>query len=158
MGRSFGKIMHTSRFYSHLSMVNPINRVAWVSLWIIGAVFAFSGIEHIRNPWIFLNDLFRYRVVDGFVAVAIGAVLPVVQVTVSVMMISGSGRRLGLVVAAVCFLAFTIVQSIAVFRGLDISCGCFGAFSQPISIKTVGLDFALFCAAVFCLIVFDGKE
>ncbi len=119
--------------------------------WLIALVFAFSGIEHLRNPWLFLNTIFKYEFLNGYSAVFAAALMPVLQLTLATMLLSGTERRLGLWVSTLLFFFFLSIQIIAKIRGLEISCGCFGSFSEPISMKTIGLDMTLMFASLYCL-------
>jgi hypothetical protein len=44
---------------------------------------------------------------------------------------------------------FTVAVASAVGRGINISCGCFGAGSGPVTLLTVARDLALIAASAF---------
>jgi hypothetical protein len=118
-----------------------------VAGWLTSIVLGRSALAHLAQPYAFLDAIGGYRIVPADLEVVVAAALPALQLTLAVALALGwwTGSAHGL--AALCFLAFAAAQTSAILRGLEISCGCFGAAaSVQVSGRTLG--FALACAAV----------
>lgn len=99
-----------------------------------------SAIEHFRNPWWFLNSILRYEILPGELAAATAALLPVLQSTLAIVIIFERRSGVGLLISCLLFTAFGAVQTSSWIHGMNISCGCFGTFSEPISLRTIFAD------------------
>ena len=92
---------------------------------IVGCVFIFASIDKISDPQAFAASINNYRIISGSVALLVATILPWVE------LLSGLGVLLGVFARGSAFLtltmlvAFTALVLSAMFRGLDISCGCF---------------------------------
>ncbi len=92
---------------------------------ILGVVFILASIGKVADPGSFAASVSAYGIVKGDAALLIGTVLPWVE------FFSGLGLLLGLffrgsaLLALLMLILFTIVILSALWRGLDISCGCF---------------------------------
>lgn len=122
---------------------------------LIAGILLFSAIEHLSNPYAFLLSVLRYSVVSGTLAEWTAMVLPAFQFSLAIVMLSFSLPRLSSTLAACLLLFFTLLQMSALIRELDISCGCFGSFSESISWWTVGRNLALLSVCLLlCVLAF----
>ena len=104
----------------------------------IGCMFIISSLPKIRQPYDFLADIYGYEIVGPKLGVLIATTLPWLELFVGVCLIGGvvvSGALLASIgMAAV----FTFAVASALYRGLEISCGCFHASSaETISYSTL---------------------
>lgn len=110
--------------------------------WAFGIVLLVSGIPHWANPYYFLGAIYAYDLVGPGIGQAIAVVLPVLQLIVAVCLISRTWLDAAHLIALGMFGCFLTVQSLAYFRDLEISCGCFGPCHEtPIgvgSLLTIG--------------------
>lgn len=105
-----------------------------VSCIFTASVLAFSAVEHIRNPYAFLISILRYKFIGGALAEVSALLLPWFQLIIAVCLISRSCFREACFLGGGLLLCFSGVQFSALYRGLKIGCGCFGAASdRPIS-------------------------
>lgn len=92
---------------------------------ILGVVFILASVGKVADPGSFAASVSAYGIIKGDAALLIGTVLPWVE------FLSGLGLLLGLffrgsaLLALFMLILFTIVILSALWRGLDISCGCF---------------------------------
>lgn len=92
---------------------------------ILGAVFIYASFSKIADPNAFAASISSYSIIAGDAALLIATVLPWVE------FLSGLGLLLGIFwrgSGALVFgmlVVFTIVVASALWRGLDISCGCY---------------------------------
>jgi uncharacterized membrane protein YphA (DoxX/SURF4 family) len=106
------------------------SRARVVVRWTLGAVFLAAGALKVGHPVAFHADLLAYGLgapdsLLRFLAVA----LPWIEVVSGALLLAGLWpETVGVVVAALC-LVFVIALAQAVGRGLELSCGCFGAWT-----------------------------
>lgn len=94
----------------------------------IGAVLVKSAILHLQNSYAFLASVYSYDLMSPNLGVLVAALLPSIQLALGVMLLFFGDRRVvGLICCALMFLSFSVIQMITLWRGLNISCGCFGA-------------------------------
>lgn len=94
--------------------------------WTIGVLLLISGISHWANPYYFLGSVFAYDLVDSGVGQVIAMLLPILQLLLAVCLIARVWLDAAHLIVMVMLGCFVTVQSSAYFRGLHISCGCFG--------------------------------
>lgn len=104
---------------------------------VVGVIFAVAGALHASVPWQFLESVRNYRIVPTEVAVLIATILPLVQLLLGSLVIFGIRKKLALLSISFLLLTFAAAEGSAIARGLDISCGCFGAYSPQVSIKSL---------------------
>lgn len=130
MWRSIAAVMQTGKAVRLLDLV-------------LGFVLLRAALAHLANPYFFLSTLYDY----GFPILAgklIAAFVPYLELIVALALLTTLWSRPASLWAAILLTAFVVAQSIAWARGLDISCGCFGATgTEKIGLLTVGRDVLL---------------
>jgi cobalt-zinc-cadmium efflux system protein len=105
-------------------------RIRWIVDWgcrlVVGLLFIWASIHKILEPHAFALEIFRYQAAPHAM-VNIGAIyLPWLELAAGVALLFTPKLRDA---AAFWLLAllifFTVVITIDIFRGIDISCGCF---------------------------------
>jgi putative oxidoreductase len=129
-----------------------VNRAASMATWvlrlIVGGVFLAAGLLKLRDPTAFALEVTNYRLAEGLAPYVAVALPPVeVAVGVSVLALPEEWRRAGAVCAALILLAFTALVAATVLRGINVSCGCFGTGTGPVTWLTVVRDAVLFASA-----------
>jgi len=103
----------------------------------LGCMFIYSSLPKIRQPYDFLASVYSYELVGPKLGILVAMVLPWLELLVGVCLIGGifiSGALLASVGMAA---MFTFVLASVLYRGLEISCGCFGASAEIISYSTL---------------------
>lgn len=94
---------------------------------VIAGVFLYAGAVKALDPAGFVSDINGYRLLPYRMAVITAVYLPWLEIVCGVLLL---GRRFcyhGALVVLSCLLSgFTIALASAWFRGLDVTCGCFG--------------------------------
>lgn len=93
----------------------------------LGCLFLWSSLPKIRQPYDFLSDVYNYELVGPKLGVLVATVLPWMELLVGICLVGGifvSGALLASIAMAT---MFTFVLASALYRGLEISCGCFSA-------------------------------
>jgi putative oxidoreductase len=118
---------------------------------VLGCMFLYTGVVHAFDPKGFADAVANYRILPAVLVNPFAAALPFVE------MITGMALILGilipgssLIIAGLLFV-FVLALGIALFKGLDISCGCFTTSKEAQRISWVYLvrDLSLFAMAVF---------
>lgn len=125
----------------------PRPTLRWSALTGIEVVICFvllrSALAHLVNPYFFLSSIYEYDVATIGVGEAVALVLPHLQLVVAICLLLSLWEQSALFVAASMLTAFAMLQGIAHVRGLEISCGCFGATgSEAIGLGTILATFA----------------
>ena len=98
----------------------------------IGCMFIYSSLPKIRQPYDFLASVYGYELVGPKAGMFVAMTLPFLELIVGVCLIGGifiSGALLASIGMAV---MFTYVLGSALYHGVEITCGCFGAGATEI--------------------------
>jgi hypothetical protein len=98
--------------------------------WVFGIVLLCSGIPHLTNSYYFLGSVYAYEFVSPGLGQLVAMVLPILQLILAVCLITRTWSDAAHLLVMTMFGCFVVVQALAYFRGLDISCGCFGPCHQ----------------------------
>ena len=97
-----------------------------------------SAYTHVFNGYQLFASVLDYRLLPAPLALLVAAILPSAQLTVGVSILFVSAyRRAALLLSALLFSTFLGAQLSAYFRGLDISCGCFGNDGTQIGWRSI---------------------
>lgn len=107
-----------------------------VVLWLVGAIFIWSGISKARHPSRAAMAMVQFGVLRTPRASA-GRTLGYFEMTLGFWLLSGIAVRLSLIVAAILFVAFTVLVLKSLRKGETFTCFCFGSEDDDISKFTV---------------------
>lgn len=123
--------------------------VAYCFAALLAAVFVVAAAAKVRTPRATATTFRRLGVPAANVT---SRAVPVVELVVATVLLAAP--RGGAIAALVLVAAFTVVLARAVARGVDVSCGCFGAASSaPVTSVTL-LRNALLVVAATCAALF----
>ena len=130
---------------------NILSGSGFVVRLVLGCMFLIGALPKIRQPYDFLGDVYGYELVGPKLGMFVAMTLPWVELFVGICLLGsifiGSALLLSIVMGAM----FTFVLSWAIYHGLDISCGCFGAGSSMIGYGTL---IRAVCITVFSLFAY----
>ena len=122
----------------------------------LAIIFFYAGIEKIINPGDIAVAIYNYQLLPDF-AINVSAIFfPWLEVLIAISLVVGIFKRGAALLSSLLFMTFASVFTINLMRGLDISCGCFGASSGNINWFYLVRDLSLFCMSVFVLIYDRG--
>lgn len=121
---------------------------------VLGIIFLYAGIEKIIAPREFAIAIYNYRLLPDWAINMLAVILPWLEVFLATGLIAGIYVRGASLISALLFLTFATALAINLVRGLDISCGCFGAQSGNINWFYLVRDAGLLAISVFTL-MFD---
>jgi uncharacterized membrane protein YphA (DoxX/SURF4 family) len=126
--------------------------LAWALRLGLGGLLVFTGAAKLADPAAFAIEIHNYQLLPSF-APLLAVTLPATELVGGVAILAGTRPwlRAGALLSAGLMVVFTIAVSTVVARGINISCGCFGAGSGPVSVMTIARDVALVVASVVLL-------
>jgi uncharacterized membrane protein YphA (DoxX/SURF4 family) len=91
----------------------------------LGCMFIMSSVPKIQRPYEFLGSIYGYELVGPKMGVLVAMVLPWVELLAGVCLVGGVFVGGALLASMGMGVLFTFVLASALYRHLDISCGCF---------------------------------
>src|SRR5579872_5520907 len=102
-----------------------------------GALFIFSGVSKLVSRYAFLASL-RALFLPSLIIAPVAAVLPWLEVMIGSLLVMGFLALYTAWVSLALLLTFSLVAIVAIVRGVDVPCSCFGTTSRaPLSWKTL---------------------
>ena len=136
---------------------SAVIRNRWLLLFlriIVGGVFIWAGALKIADPLAFAQSIKNYQVFPNALAFLIAVVLPWVEVLSGAFLIIGLFKRSSALLISLLLVGFIGLVALALARGVDTSCGCFGSFSRRADLSLILTDAVLL---VFALVVFFAR-
>jgi uncharacterized membrane protein YphA (DoxX/SURF4 family) len=131
-----------------------LTRRGWLLLLfrvIVGGVFLWAGALKIADPLEFAQNIQNYRTFPHGLAFLIAVFLPWVEVLSGAFLILGLFKRSSALVISLLLAGFIGLVALALVRGIDTSCGCFGTFSRRADLSLVLMDTILLALALTIL-------
>ena len=92
-----------------------------------GALFAYSSLSKVEDPGVFADAVMRYEMLPEFAVGMFALTLPMVELLSGLAIVFTKWTREAAFIVTGMLLMFLVALTIAVVRGLDIDCGCFGS-------------------------------
>ena len=94
---------------------------------ILGIIFIYASYDKILDPAAFSKNIHNFHTTDNFVWVEnlVALILPWLELIVGVFLIFGVFLEGSTSITIGLYIFFIIILSQAVFRGIDVHCGCF---------------------------------
>ncbi len=129
----------------------------WIALLlrvVLGGLFVFAGVVKLGDPTQFAIEVGNYRLWPQL-APYVAVLLPAIEIGagLGLVLLPLRWRQASTLAVAGLMLVFTVAVSLALGRGINVDCGCFGGQSGPIGALTVARDVALLSAALAVLIL-----
>jgi len=96
---------------------------------VIGFVFVYAAIEKISQPTEFARAIANYHLLPQFSVNIVTLVLPWMELLAGLALIGGVYVKGSSLLLGILLTVFSCAVALALIRGLDISCGCFGTSS-----------------------------
>jgi uncharacterized membrane protein YphA (DoxX/SURF4 family) len=115
---------------------------------VLGAVFLYAAYTKLRQSWLlFPLSIDSYQLLPEWAVFALARTLPLFELALGLLLITGVWLRYLSIVAAAILGLFFSVMVVSYFRGAGIDCGCFGV-GEPLSVRTLVRDGVLLAAAI----------
>lgn len=124
--------------------------VGWIGRLVVAGVFLYAGGQKLLAPDTFATDIANYQAFPHWTWNLAAGIVPVTEVLGALAVLVGFKRRAGAIVLGSLNVAFIGLIASVMWRGIDLSCGCFGAAAEPSSVGWPMLlrDLALMVAIV----------
>ncbi len=118
---------------------------------VVGGVFIWAGVLKVADPLEFAQSIKNYQVFPHALVFFIAIFLPWVEVLSGSLLVLGPLRRSSALLISAMLVGFIGLVGLAVLRGIDTSCGCFGSFSRKADLSLMLADGVLlyFALSVF---------
>jgi putative oxidoreductase len=93
---------------------------------LIGLIFATASLSKIGDLSAFAVQVHNFRLAPVWSENLIAMTLPWIELAAALSLLSGVRPRAGALIVAVLMAGFTVGVVVAMVRGLDFECGCFG--------------------------------
>jgi len=118
---------------------------------ILGLIFVYAGYVKLKDPWeLFALGISSYQILPLGMVELVARTLPWLEVLVGLLLISGFGLRISATLTTLLLVVFMALMIRAYVKGMEISCGCFGA-GEVISWKTLLRDSTMLFASVYLM-------
>lgn len=114
-----------------------------------GGLFLFAAWDKILHPVAFSDTVLNYHLLPRELVNLFSLWLPWLELLVGLLLIAGIWARASAVLMTAMMLMFLVAIAQAVFRGIDIHCGCFtqgGEAKSPVSVWTILRDLSFLAA------------
>jgi len=120
----------------------------------LGVVFIWASVDKIFNPELFAEMVYHYKILPNILIHPMAIFLPWLELITGILLIIGLWERAGLIIFNLLILVFIIALASALFRGLDIQCGCFTVDPNAEKELVISLlrDIVMFIVGIGCLI------
>lgn len=128
--------------------------------WVLGGLFLYAGVSKAMNPDGFMADLGKFQLLPELLVVPVAIYLPFLEILAGLALVTGIFCLGGLFLTKGMLLAFSVGLVSAWWRGLDITCGCFGrGFGDlPVQWALLRNGFLLGLCLVLALAVFRSRQ
>lgn len=119
-------------------------------------MFIYSSLQKIRQPYDFLANVYNFELVGPKLGMLTAMILPWAELLVGICLVGGIFVSGALLVSICLGAMFMFVLASALYRGLNISCGCFGSsFADTIGYSTLirAVIIMLLSAAAYLYVV-----
>jgi hypothetical protein len=122
-------------------------------------VFAYAAIPKLIDPGEFAAAIQNYRVVPESLVGHIALFVPVFELVIAVGLIATPYTRGAALLATVMLVVFAAAMAQARWRGIDLTCGCFGAVLEAkVSWLTVARTLGLGVLSALLLLQFRAGQ
>jgi putative oxidoreductase len=135
---------------------NPYTSV--VFRWAVGLIFVYASMDKLLHPSAFAVAIYNYKILPGSLINLVAITLPWLELVCGILLIIGLSPRAAALLLSILLLIFFSALSISLYRGIDISCGCFSVSTtaDKIGISIMVRDL-LVLAMSLQILFFDGN-
>jgi uncharacterized membrane protein YphA (DoxX/SURF4 family) len=133
----------------------------WLSLFLrvsLGAIFLMAALSKLPDGFGFTENVRKFQILPEPVAKVYGISVPWLELLGAFLLFTGYYIWLAAGLVIVLVLGFMLAISVAISRGLDLNCQCFGLlYRERVGLSTLARDAVLLVSAVVVLLFDDGR-
>jgi uncharacterized membrane protein YphA (DoxX/SURF4 family) len=119
----------------------------------LGAVLIYAGVVKVPNTAVFAEAVANFDILPRSGNWIVALTLPWAEIVIGLMLICGLWLRYSAAVTVLMFLGFGGAVVLALARGIDIECGCFGTDDyERVGVKVLAIEAAMIAAGVLVFI------
>jgi hypothetical protein len=143
-----------------LKKQNFLSGFSFIVRLVLGCMFLMGALPKIRQSYDFLGDVYGYEIVGPKLGMLVAMTLPWAELLVGICLLGSIFIGGALLFSMTMGVMFTFVLSWAIYHGLDISCGCFGAGSHQIGYTTLirAILITIFSLFAYLLTIFKPSK
>ena len=103
-----------------------------------GAFFIWAAYPKIANPFLFAKNIWNYDIAPGAIINLSALILPMVELTAGLAMVTGFFRRGGSLIIGLLLIVFILAVGFNVLRGHEFNCGCTSTATMVTDIYLAG--------------------
>ncbi len=104
---------------------------------ILAFLFILAAIEKLKNPFAFALTIDAYQIFSSFFINIATTLIPWFELFIGFGLFFNFKVKANLYLYFVLMVAFTILVVVAIIKGLDIECGCFGENSSKVGLSKI---------------------
>ncbi|MGD0091147.1 MAG: MauE/DoxX family redox-associated membrane protein [Planctomycetota bacterium] len=119
----------------------------------LGGVLLYAGIVKVPNTAVFERAIANFDILPPLGNWIVALTLPWAEIVIGLLLICGLWLRYSAAVTVLMFLGFGGAVLLALARGIDIECGCFGTDDyERVGVKVLAIEAAMIAAGVLVFI------
>ena len=122
----------------------------------LGSVFLVSGASKLPDRASFVNTCVGYDILPDALARSYCNALPWVEIVIGALLVLGLLSRFASAIGVLAALSFVIANSVIIYRGLNLECGCLGVWAGLHTRDALIIDFVLLIMG-FQILVHKGE-
>ena len=143
-------------FFSLLCRVLRQRYSSFVFRLAVGITFIVSGAGKLPERALFIEKVEEFNLLPDTLAHFYGNVLPWIEIVIGALLIIGLLSRFAAVIAMLSSLSFIIANSVVLYRGLNLECGCFGQAAVLQTRDALIIDCVMLIVA-FLILIHKGE-
>lgn len=124
----------------------------------LGGIFIYASLDKIAHPLEFAKIIKNYQILPEFLIALMALVLPWLELFAGICLVSGICERSAAMLLTFLLFLFIIALGVNVFRGIDVSCGCFSTSASDTESAWVLIFRDLLILLPGLVIVFFNRE
>tara|TARA_B110000438_G_C15649494_1_gene578918 strand:- start:105 stop:545 length:441 start_codon:yes stop_codon:yes gene_type:complete len=114
--------------------------VIYTCRFILGIIFIYASIDKIANPLAFSDLIDNYHIIPSQISNLVALIIPWIELFIGLCFI------LGILLDGACFISaallfwFIFILSQALYRGIDLNCGCFDLSEKAVESTNLKLE------------------
>lgn len=108
-----------------------------------------SAFTHMNAPYHYLESIYNYHLLPESMVPAFASFTTALHMVVVAAVVTGRLAKPAYLVSTGIFSMYLVAQSIAMAKGLEIGCGCFGPASEVVGVGSISIVLSLVVASAF---------